>query len=249
MSDSDKSENGKPVEEGAPEWVVTFGDLMSLLLCFFVLLLSFSETDKAKYKEVAGSMRDAFGVQKKIKVLDSPSGQNIIARNFDQDMNLAPRINEDVEFKIIEAEVQAKIKEIKQLVETESKGNQFIIRLAGETTFDSGKANIRPDMLPVLEQIGGILNYGKGDVMVAGHTDNVPIHSTLFRSNLELSIARAVSVAQFLIDNSNITPDRIATMGFGEHRPLVSNDTPQGRNKNRRVEIILTDLFSDSATP
>jgi chemotaxis protein MotB len=244
MSDSDNSENGKPVEEGAPEWVVTFGDLMSLLLCFFVLLLSFSETDKAKYKEVAGSMRDAFGVQRKVKVLDSPSGQSIIARNFDQDLNLTPRMDENVEFKIIEAEVQAKIKEIKQLVDTESKGNQFIIRLAGETTFDSGKADIRAEMMPVLGQIGGILKYAKGDVMVAGHTDNVPIHSAQFRSNLELSIARAVSVAQFLIDNSAILPDRIATMGFGEHRPLVANDTPQGRNKNRRVEIILTDLFS-----
>ena len=87
---------GAPVEEcpkidpGAPKWVVTFGDLMSLLLCFFVLLLSFSEMDRQKYKQVAGSLEKAFGVQRKAKVMDIPKGMKMIAKDFDQEIIITP---------------------------------------------------------------------------------------------------------------------------------------------------------------
>lgn len=242
---SDDEEIQKKEEGGAPEWMVTFGDLMSLLLCFFVLLLSFSETDKAKYKQVAGSMKEAFGVQKKVKVFDSPKGQTIIAKDFDKEIHLKPELLEDIaETKFSQAELISKIKEISQYVETETKGNKFVIRLQGETTFNSGKADIRPDMIPVLRKVGEVLKYAKGDVIVAGHTDNVPIHSSIYPSNLELSVSRAVSVSQFMISNNYIQPDRLSTMGFGEYRPIASNDTSEGRARNRRVEIIVTDLFS-----
>lgn len=243
MSDDEAIQ--KQEEGGAPEWVVTFGDLMSLLLCFFVLLLSFSETSKAKYKQVAGSMKEAFGIQKKIKSFDSPKGESIIAKDFDKEINLKPALEDDVTIqKFSETEIIRRTKELGEYVDTEIKENKFIIRLQGETTFDSGKANIRPDMLPILRMIGDVLKYAKGDIVVAGHTDNVPIHSSLYPSNLELSIARAVSVTQFLILNGFVQPERVSTMGFGEYRPLAPNDTNIGRAKNRRVEIILTDLFS-----
>ena len=243
MSDDEPIQ--KQEEGGAPEWVVTFGDLMSLLLCFFVLLLSFSETSKAKYKQVAGSMKEAFGIQKKIKSYDSPKGDSLIAKDFDKEFNLQPTLEEEVTTKkFSETEIVRKAKELENYVETEIRENKFIIRLQGETTFDSGKANIRSDMIPVLRMVGDLLKYAKGDIVVAGHTDNVPIHSSLYPSNLELSIARAVSVTQFLISNGFVQPERISTMGFGEYRPLAPNDTNIGRAKNRRVEIILTDLFS-----
>jgi len=243
MSDDEPIQ--KQEEGGAPEWVVTFGDLMSLLLCFFVLLLSFSETSKAKYKQVAGSMKEAFGIQKKIKSYDSPKGDSLIAKDFDKEFNLQPTLEEEVTTKkFSETEIVRKAKELENYVETEIRENKFIIRLQGETTFDSGKANIRSDMIPILRMVGDLLKYAKGDIVVAGHTDNVPIHSSLYPSNLELSIARAVSVTQFLISNGFVQPERISTMGFGEYRPLAPNDTNIGRAKNRRVEIILTDLFS-----
>jgi chemotaxis protein MotB len=228
------------IDPGAPKWVVTFGDLMSLLLCFFVLLLSFSEMDKQKYKQVAGSMEKAFGVQRKNRVMEIPKGMKMIAKDFDQEA-VATRIKEDLG-REIDYMVEESLTDLKDQIDLESGDNEVIIRLMGESTFDSGKAEIRPQLKPLLKKVGNILNASEGDISVAGHTDNVPIRSGPYKTNLRLSAARASAVAEYLIAESHIDPRRISTMGFGEYRPIESNDTPQGRRKNRRVEIILTNI-------
>lgn len=233
------------IDPGAPKWVVTFGDLMSLLLCFFVLLLSFSEMDRQKYKQVAGSLEKAFGVQRQTKVMDVPKGMKMIARDFDQEV-IATRIKEELGQEIKEL-VESFMPDIEDQISIEEGENEVIIRLMGESTFDSGKAQIRPQLKPLLKKTGKLLNAADGDIIVSGHTDNVPIHTGLYPSNLRLSIARAAAVAEFLLANSNIDPKRISTMGFGEYRPLVSNNTTKGRQQNRRVEIILGNLPSRTA--
>ena len=225
-------------EEGAPAWVVTFGDLMSLLLCFFVLMLSFSEMDRKKYKIVSGSMANAFGVQRKAPVFDSPKGQKIIARDFDQAL-LVTNLEEKISKPIV-VEVEKSPYGRKDLIQVEASENQVTIRLMGETTFDTGVAEMREEMKPLMKKIGSILKNTGGDIIVAGHTDNVPLTGGRYKSNLELSMARAASVAEFLLQEASIKPERISTMGFGEYRPIQSNDTPEGREKNRRVEIILS---------
>jgi len=231
-------QNNPIVEEGAPAWVVTFGDLMSLLLCFFVLMLSFSEMDRKKYKVVSGSIAHAFGIQKKTPVFDSPKGQKIIAKEFDQAV-IVNKIQEKL-VKPIVVEIETNFKEMKDLIEVDVAGNQVAIRLMGETTFDLGKAEIRPQMLPLLIKIGALLKRTRGEIIIAGHTDNLPLRGGPYKSNLGLSMARAASVADLFLKKASIKPKRISTMGFGKHRPLASNDTRQGREKNRRVEIILT---------
>ena len=226
------------VEEGAPMWVVTFGDLMSLLMCFFVLLLSFSEMDRRKYKMVSGSMKNAFGIQRKTPIFDSPKGSKMIAKEFDQAI-LLTKI-EDVVKEIIK-ELDSEFEELKGYVEVESTENQVTIRMMGEATFDTGKADLRSNFTPLLLKIGEILGKTRGEIIIAGHTDNVPLTGGLFGSNLGLSMARAGSVAElFLLRSKTIDPMRLSTMGFGEYRPLTSNDTAAGRQKNRRVEIIVT---------
>ncbi len=225
------------VEEGAPEWVVTFGDLMSLLLCFFVLLLSFSEMDRQKYRVMAGSMADAFGVQKKQRVMEMPMGNKIIAKDFDQDsvaMSLRDNLIKDIMY-----EVDSQLIGMKDLVQVHLEKDGIRIQLMGETTFDSGSAEIRRQMIPVLNKIGKLLIETKGDIVISGHTDNVPVKGGMYPSNLVLSMARAASVAEFILRETGVTPDRISTMGFGEYRPIESNDSPEGRRKNRRVEIKL----------
>ena len=97
-------------------------------------------------------------------------------------------------------------------------------------------------MKPFLEKLAANLMELKDDVIVAGHTDNVPMRGGRYASNLELSAARAGAVADFFIHQCGFDPQRVATMGFGEYRPLADNDTPEGRQKNRRVEIVLTDF-------
>jgi chemotaxis protein MotB len=225
-------------EEGAPAWTVTFGDMMSLLLCFFILMLSFSEMDRKKYRVVSGSVANAFGIQRKIPTFEPPKGQRIIAREFDQ--AIATNITGDRIVELIRKEVESNFNEVKDLVEIEAGENRVTIRMMGETTFDSGQAEIRPQFVPLLKMIGSVLQGKAGDIIIAGHTDNVPIKGGRFKSNLSLSAARAASVGEFLIGHTGIRPLRISTMGFGEFRPLASNSTATGRQRNRRVEIILT---------
>jgi chemotaxis protein MotB len=230
----------KKVDAGAPRWVVTFGDLMSLLLCFFVLLLSFSELDRQKYKQVAGSMEKAFGVQRRTKVMEVPKGMKMIAKDFDQEL-IATRIKEDIGKELDEI-ISSQLADIKDKIEIDGSDEEITIRLMGESTFDSGKAVIRPQMKPLLKKVAELIQGNANDIIIAGHTDNVPIRRGPYRTNLRLSTARAAAVAEYIISHSKINPQRISTMGFGEYRPIDTNETPLGRQKNRRVEIILSNL-------
>lgn len=232
--------------EGAPAWVVTFSDLMSLLLCFFVLMLSFSELDRAKYKEVAGSLAKAFGVQRVQKAFQVPKGVTMIAKDFDQqpvplharEEFVAMQRRQEAGLELKKA-VEERFRDLKDLIQVEINRSEVAIRLMGETAFDSGKAEIRPQMIPLLRKISQVLEGAPGDIVIAGHTDNVPVLGGLYGSNLQLSTARSATVAEFLMQNSNIAPQRIATMGFGQYRPIDSNETNEGRRRNRRVEIVL----------
>ena len=258
MSD-EQLQNNEEVEAGAPTWIVTFADLMSLLLCFFVLLLSFSEMDRQKYMEVAGSMADAFGVQKKDRVFESPKGTKVVARAFERE-KLATRDKEEIGkeqekkekeqekkkekeemAKKMEAEIESKAKDLKDLIEIQPGKHEMVIRLMGETAFNSGEAQVRPQMRPLLKKIASILKGTSGEIVIAGHTDNIPVSGGKFRSNLQLSIERAARVAELLLATEPIAPERVSTVGFGKFRPLEGNDTTKGRKRNRRVEIIIKD--------
>ncbi len=240
------------VQQGAPDWVVTFGDLMSLLLCFFVLLLSFSETDRAKYKQVAGSLARAFGVQYETRTMTPPKGISMVAKDFDQELIPIRKRDEFVLMQQrkavgerLKAEVEESLREMdgmegmEDLIGVEVGENEVTIRLMGETVFDSGKAVIRQKLLPLLGKIAAVLREQDGEIIVVGHTDNVPIIGGRFKTNLGLSMARAASVADYLLNEGRVAPERVSTMGFGEHRPIDTNDTPKGRQRNRRVEIRL----------
>ena len=224
-------------EEGAPAWVVTFGDLMSLLLCFFILMLSFSEMDRNKYRVVSGSLKNAFGMQRKKPVFESPKGQKMVAKEFDQAIILI-KVHDVVDS--IRDEMEDEFQEFKKYVEVSVEQNQVTIRLLGEATFDTGQAKLKKEFEPLLLKIGDVLSKTKGELIIAGHTDNVPLQGGPFKSNLGLSMARAGTVAEFLLKSTTIDPSKLSTMGFGEYRPLASNDTEEGRQKNRRVEIIVS---------
>jgi chemotaxis protein MotB len=225
------------VEEGAPAWVVTFGDLMSLLLCFFVLLLSFSEMDRNKYRIVSGAMKNAFGIQRKKPVFESPRGQKMISKEFDQAIVLI-KVQDIID--PIKQELEDDFQEFKTSIEIAVEEEEITIRMMGEATFDTGRAVLKKNFAPLLLKIGEVLSKTKGEIIIAGHTDNIPLNGGPYRSNLGLSMARAGSVAEYLLKSTSIDPKRLSTMGFGEYRPIESNDTEQGRQKNRRVEIIVT---------
>ncbi|BFM17789.1 flagellar motor protein MotB [Maricurvus nonylphenolicus] len=282
---SDEEQQKCDCEEGLPAWMGTFADLMSLLMCFFVLLLSFSEMDAMKFKRLAGSMAQAFGVQNKLNVTDVPKGTSIIAQEFSPSIPEPTPINEiwqktedltqssldfdcaqefDVEqgdeAKDAGAKVRIKQKleeliaqteqdaiELAQAlhdqiaageIEVETRGRQIIIRIREKGSFKSASAELNDDYYDVLSEIKEVLRVKPGKIEVQGHTDNVPIRTSRFRSNWELSSSRAVSVAHELMGD-DINPRRFEVSGFSDTVPLVDNNSTENRARNRRVEIVI----------
>ncbi|WP_346014568.1 flagellar motor protein MotB [Thiocystis violacea] len=246
---------------GAPEWVMTFADLMSLMMCFFVLLLSFSEMDVLKFKQIAGSMKVAFGVQREIKsAMDVPKGTSIIAQEFSPAQPEPTLINEIRQESMDEmkqnlkvedaaaADAQEKAEELREALKKEIKeglleistiDDQVIIRIREKGSFASASAQVSAAFRAVLTKIGDALNQVDGKIIIAGHTDDIPIETLEFPSNWVLSAARAAAVAHTMTELGSVDPERIEIRAYGENRPLESNDTAEGRVMNRRVEIIV----------
>ena len=251
----------KSESAGVPAWVMTFADLMTLLMCFFVLLLSFSEMDAAKFKELSGSMKDAFGVQTEVQVRTIPKGTSVIAREFSPGRPEPTAMNEVRQFTIesnqntldalerrkkdeedtdqhakrIRAALKDEIENGDVAVQTD--GAKVIIHVLENASFESGMADVRTAFLPVLEKISYLIDNNSGTVTVSGHTDNIPISNERFRSNWELSTSRAVSVAHELLRTATIDTSRVAVTGHADTRPRAENDTAENRSKNRRVDI------------
>lgn len=399
-------------EEGLPPWLATFADMMSLLMCFFVLLLSFAEVDATRFKKMAEAMKDAFGVQREVPVMDVVMGTSVIKQEFSPSVSSEPspipelrqqtvqeekehldvpdqkksagedqnelqakmdrlqekleemekvieeqreqlekadpeklaelekviqelkaeleKVQQELQAKIeklqekieqmekvieeqreqlekvdpeklaeldkalrelkeelkktedeqlldklererleelekdeqerlkqeamaaqakkLQEEIQQQAQELKQilgkeiaegLVTVETAESKIIIRIQEKGSFPSGSADFNPGFLDVIDRISDALVRSPGRVIVAGHTDNVPIYNSRFRSNWELSSARAVTVVHALLMNPGIAEDRVLIEGHADSHPLVPNDTPENRAKNRRVELII----------
>jgi chemotaxis protein MotB len=254
-----EEEAPKKTSEGAPAWVLTFADLMSLLLAFFVLLFSFSEMDKQKFKELSGSMKDAFGVQRDIPAFKPPIGTSMIAREFSpgqpkptvENQIRQEAVREMRDFVAVEADetLNDDLEKVKEhlaleisegLVEVVDDGERvIIIRIRERGSFASGSAVLSPGFEPVLLKLGTLLNEIEGEIVVAGHTDTVPIHTERYSSNWDLSSARATTVLQGIIASSGQPNERFRVMAHAATRPIADNETAEGRGRNRRVEIFL----------
>lgn len=232
-----------PVEEGAPSWTVTFGDMMSLLLTFFILLFSMSELKMDRFLLASQSLRDAMGGTSEETIID-PTG--LMPDEVDPDLNLAnPGMAESVldEFtdsylEVIQEKLQDFVEEndLTETVTVAKEDEGVFLRMETGTLFGSGEAGIREDgqeILGYLSKITRELNVG---VVVAGHADNQPIHSSTYASNWELSAARAAGVARSLVKDGH-PPTMVRVESYGEFKPVADNSTPEGRAQNRRVEL------------
>lgn len=252
---------GATEKRGVPAWVMTFADLMTLLMCFFVLLLAFSEMDVAKFKQLSGSMKEAFGVQAEIEVKTIPKGTSVVAQEFSPGRPEPTPLNEVRQFTLDSNRntLDALDRELKEIEETrdharrlrlalkeeiekgsvsiQTEGMKVIIHIMENASFDSGFAEVRQEFMPVIGRISEMIDNNSGEVTISGHTDNVPIYNARFRSNWELSTSRAVSVAHELLRRADIDDARVIVTGHAETRPRAPNDTPENRAKNRRVDI------------
>ncbi|MGV6816643.1 MAG: flagellar motor protein MotB [Thiotrichales bacterium] len=254
----DEMEQEEECPAGLPAWLATFADLMALLMCFFVLLLSFSVMDAEKYKQIAGSMRLAFGVQKQIKAEDVPKGTSLIKQEYSPgkpeptpikiiqqktidtvkaNINTIDPVTETVA-DVVEMMVNQLEEEIKDgLLELEIDDEAVMIRINEEGSFPSGGAQLSKSFIPVLEKLSKILNTAPGKVVVAGHTDDIPIATRRYPSNWLLSADRAATVVHYLTKHGFKDHRRIQIRAYADSEPLVPNTSRENRAKNRRIEI------------
>lgn len=257
----------EPEKPGNHErWLVSYGDLLTLLLAVFVVMYAMSQSDKKKVEEVAASMRESFGYS-----TQASAGQKGVLQSQDikpipaikPEMAVIPITNKmppagprqgnigggagsrqlagEKEFREMATALEAYL--VKQgfqnKVALSITQRGLVISLKEAGFFDSGSANLKPDSIPTLRGLAEGLQQYANRFRVEGHTDSQPIRSPQFRSNWELSTARATNVIHFLVDSATFAPEALSAVGYGEFQPLVPNATPEQRAKNRRVDIVV----------
>jgi len=226
-----------PCEEGAPAWIVTFSDLMSLLLTFFVLLLSFSTISEEDFNDAMVALQASFGIfqgqTSPLQLQYQPPKKKTA-----EALKAARRLRQKL---MIEGkERQAKI-------EYDAVGG-LKLNLPGSVLYELGEAELRPEAYPLLQEVAATLReLPDAFIEVRGHTDASPItESTRFRDNYELSYYRADAVARFLYTSGGIPSDQFEITALGANQPKATNDTPEGREANRRVELYVRGLVDRS---
>ncbi|MDZ7641978.1 MAG: OmpA family protein [Desulfurivibrio sp.] len=222
-----REKKAAPPPPGAPLWMATFADIALLLLCFLVLILSFSTMDEPSFVKIAGSLKDAFGVQTKDKNVQIPQAETVVT------------LFETVPFEVREP-VQEAVQELVEagLVTVEEDEREILLRIQNSVAFASGRAAIKDDFKKLLDELGEIIAETQSSLVVEGHTDNVPLRAGApFASNWELSSSRAVAVVEYLATEHHIPRDRLAAVAHADGKPVAPNDTAEGRAANRRVEF------------
>jgi chemotaxis protein MotB len=246
--------------------LITFADLMVLLMCFFVLMLSFSEMDPEKFKLMSGTLNQAFGVQTEVTTTDAPKGTSLEAQEFSPavpeqtDDNEVRQHTVDSDLNTLDLGLEMRLREIKAQEEAAERqatelravfrqeiddgrllirqeGSNVVIQLLEKDSFPSGSAALEAGSLESLAKIGQLVGGMTGAITVSGHTDSMPIRGGgQYRSNWELSAARAASVGHELLA-AGLDPARLMVSGHADTQPRVENDTPANRALNRRVDI------------
>ena len=287
------------VKKGLDEWMGTFSDMMTLLMCFFVMLFAMSNVDEAKFDEVSQSFQQNFSIFKGgakaigdgVLVSNGVSQLNMLDEYINSTGKVADSDTQNTEFKEnaqgemdskmqeLAEELGASKEEIKELQESiqnleneklklseelaerieESLAENFlsdqvdvtfdancvVLTFNGAFLFDSGKADLKTEALPMLNKIGKILSkYADDNIEIEGHTDSVPLNGGRYENNDVLSSYRALAVFDYLKDNASIDPSIMKHSGRGEYEPIADNSTPEGRAKNRRVEIKIYNALS-----
>lgn len=261
----------RPEEAPPPAlWKDTFADLMNLLLCFFVLLFSMSSVEEEKFELVVQSLNSSFSIFSGgaeaigdgMLISNGVSQLNELDKYINSTGKTAENDEEATDFdemqnKVEEAQMEASEELAEKVAEAVKENNltgeidieftsQYVqLTLNGSILFDSGSVELKEKALPVLDKVGVILErYASSVIEIEGHTDNVPMSGAKYSNNDELSSGRALSVFNYLIENTTLDPAMVKHAGRGEYMPIADNSTPEGRAKNRRVEIRIYNSLS-----
>ncbi len=227
---------------GAPEWMATFADLVTLLMCFFVLLFAMSTTQQETYKELVTSLRSALGAQsvpesgtrEGLTMHPVPSEESSQEQQIDEMGGMIEKEMEDIVSEVRELVLFNKLGGEVSVVKTEE---GVVITMSDLLLFDRGGTKLSEKGLDILKKVAAVLSRLAYHVKVKGHTDSSPISSSIYPSNWELSAARASTVVRLLVANG-VPPQYISAEGYAHYHPVATNDTAMGRARNRRVEIV-----------
>lgn len=244
-------------QAGSPAWMATYSDLMSLLLTFFILLFSMSVVSEERFREVAESLRSALIGKDGDAIIDSQGSSS-----SDFSLQELDGVSDFEEMDPDEMEIQESImsdeaipKEVQELYETvtdymKQEGLETDITLSRDQEgvyidiqeailFDSGSATLKFSGKETVGTLAGLFDLFENEIIVEGYTDDVPMSNRRFPSNWELSVVRAVSVLRYLSEEYSVPPSRLSARGYGEHHPIVPNDSKENRAQNRRVNIVI----------
>ena len=224
-------------------WLVSYADFMTLLFALFVVLFASSHHDKKTIQSVSKAVKNGFQEMGAFSSSDSAADDSRIIGPTSTGEARPSTVPANAGIDMVE--LQRKLhkalgKEIeRQEVVLRMTPEGFVISLHELGFFDSGEARLMPGAGDKIKRIAEVLTQDGLDMRVEGHTDNVPIHNALFASNWDLSTARAMAVAMMLLNESGVDPQRISIAGYAQYHPSASNDTPEGRRANRRVDIVV----------
>lgn len=221
-----RTQRHKPVvHENSDRWLLTYADLITLLLGLFVILYAMSKVDNSKYAQVVQALGGVFGEPALVS-----EGNSIL-----------PETNLASERKGIEERVRGAMYEDlnSNLISMSQDDRGVVVHLAEELLFPSGNATLKNSSTGSLELLASVLRTLPNQILVEGHTDDVPISTTQFPSNWHLSLARAMNTGDYLMKGLNLKPENVSIVGYAEYRPLVANTSVENRAKNRRVDIVI----------
>jgi chemotaxis protein MotB len=228
---------GEMESAGMMRWLLTYADMITLLLVLFIILFSISTINKVKLQRLVHDLGGGFNSTDAIN--NPPNGMTVSATKDD-----LQAMQNQLQSYISANKLQNKVQT--QIVKDGKKRELIISLLSDKQLYDSGSADLKPETERILDEVYLQLRTRQNEVRVEGNTDNVPIANDQFPSNWELSSARATGVARYFVEQKGLAPRRISALGYGEYRPRVPNDTDAHRAENRRVDVVILD--TDQAT-
>jgi chemotaxis protein MotB len=211
--------------DNADRWVVSYADFITLLFAFFTVMYSVSRVDSAKLRDFVGSTRAAFGP-------NAPAAGKPVIEGIVPISPAALGLQREA-VRIVEAAGARGDVSIRR----DPRG--VVLSLGENVLFDPGHAAVKTSSANALAAVAAVLKKSQGGAVVEGHTDSLPIGNSKYASNWELSAARATNVLAALLEGHAIPPERLSAAGYAEFRPVASNATPEGRARNRRVDVVL----------
>ena len=232
-------------------WLVPYADVLTLLLALFIVLFASSTVDQEKLNQMSSVFNDIFtsntGILENSAPIQTPNGST-----EQIDSQLAKYMEDQASLEEIQNRVEdfIAVNELENQFNTSLTDEGLLITIRDSVLFDPGKADIKSEYLPLALELSEVLELDPArNIIVTGHTDNVPMNTPEFRSNWELSVMRALNFLKIMIDsNDQLESKYFSVKGFGEYNPIDTNDTAEGRAKNRRVEVLIQPRVLEDGT-